>query len=139
MCPEAEEPTPELGDAGVHWLPLEQLEHMEGPWRTTDGEVLVSLADRGSEGPGFPAQLWRLTVEWSSGPLIVCTMYEALQYGDPPTRGMPWRLGYCRGRAVVSSEEPALATRVILLRVPKQEYLRLVLGTELDVDIYQVQ
>jgi hypothetical protein len=120
-------------DAGVGWVPLEKLEYMEGPWRTEDGTVLVSVGDRGKDTP-----LWRLTVEWVDGHSVVCSMYEALQYSEPPTEVLPWRLGYCRGRELDPSG-PALATRVTILRAPGQAYLRIILGRELDADVYQVQ
>jgi hypothetical protein len=134
-------------DAGVAeeaWLPLERLEYMEGPWRTEDAVLLVSVANRGEPAAGgaggdaYEAAGWRLTIEWEQGPPLVCGLYLALQYAAPPATGLPWRLGYCRGRDV-DPQGPALATRVSLLRSPGADYLRLVLGTEIDVLLYQVE
>ena len=134
---EVEEPT---------WLALEKLEYMVGPWRTEDGELLVSVAKRVPAGPlGEPGESdefwvhgWRLTVEWDQGPALVCGLYEGVQQANPPFVHLPWRLGYCRGRDI-DPRGPEVATRVSLLREPGQEYLRLVLGSEIDVLIYQVE
>lgn len=130
----------------VVWLPLERLEFMEGPWRTADGELLVSVANRGelvpTEGAAgaepYEATGWRLVVEWDHGPVLTCGLYLAIQYSAPPLIRTPWRLGYCRGRNI-DPQGPAVATRVALLRTPGADYLRLVLGTEIDVLLYQVQ
>lgn len=124
-------------DAGTGWRSIEKLEYMEGPWRTSDGGVLVSLAykDMGANH----LSPWRLTAEMNDGTIIICTLYERLQEPAAGAAGLPWRLGYCRGRPGVDPEGPAVATRVTVLRAPGQHHLRFTLGAELDIDIFQVQ
>lgn len=133
----------EVMDEGRRWRSLEKLEYVAGPWRTQEGDVLVSVAPRAarkvqSEQDAFFAQPWRITVEWDRGPALVCGLFDKIQYGDPPGSVLPWRLGYCRGRDI-DPKGPAVATRVSLLRVQGEAYVRLVIGGEIDVDIYQVQ
>ena len=122
---------------------MEKLDYMEGPWRTEDGALLVSVSNRGTARPsdGTDALLglgWRLAVEWDQGPALVCGLYLSVQEANPPFARLPWRLGYCRGRNIDPSG-PAVATRVSLLRTPGQNYVRLVLGSEIDVLLYQVE
>lgn len=125
------------------WLAVEKLEYLEGPWRTEDGELLVSVSNRGTarvqnEADSLWALGWRLTIEWDQGPALVCGLYVGIQQANPPFVLLPWRLAYCLGRNI-DPKGPAVATRVSLLREPGQEYLRLVLGSEIDVLIYQVE
>jgi hypothetical protein len=125
------------------WLSLEQLDVMEGPWRSSDSAVLVALVNRDRARPRtdpdvYWEQPWRLTVEWDQGPVIVCGLYEGVQRANPPYALLPWRLGYCRGRPA-DPQGPALATRVSILREPGFDGLRLVLGAELDAEIFQVE
>jgi hypothetical protein len=125
------------------WLALEKLEYMEGPWTTEDGELLVSVSNRAAAGAlddpdSFLARGWRLVVEWDRGPVVVCGLYESIQAANPPFVSLPWRLAYCLGLGI-DSKGPAVATRVSLLRSPGQMYLRLVVGSEIDVLIYQVE
>jgi hypothetical protein len=142
----AEQPVPmRVIDAGMDppleptWVALERLEYMAGPWRTEDGTTLVSVVPKAlAKVQNEPDALWRLTVERDHLPLITCGLYEGVQYANPPYTALPWRLGYCRGLSV-DPDGPAVSARVSLLRSPGQEYLRLVLGAELDVEIFQVR
>jgi len=132
------------GEVGASsWVALEKLEYMAGPWRTEDGELLVSVSNRSTAVPSdAPVESWvrgwRLVVEWDRGPALICGLYENVQEANPPFVLLPWRLAYCLGRNI-DPKGPAVATRVSLLREPGQEYLRLVLGSEIDVLIYQVE
>lgn len=124
------------------WRPMERLEYALGPWRTEEGEVLAALAFREVPVPeggpaGAPIRAWTLTVEWDEKPALVCDLYEDLQMPDPSSDRLPWRLAYCRGRDLDISLPPT-PTRVTLLRATGVEYIRLILGTGLDVYLHQV-
>lgn len=134
----AASPEPALAlDAGAEpaWVPLEQLAMVSGPWRTEDGTVLVSVSPRGAKAkPGDEDALWRVTVVREQRPIIACGVYEGLQWSGE----LPWRLGYCRGLQPEPAG-PAEAAKVSLFRLPGQEWVRLIVGVELDVELVQVQ
>jgi hypothetical protein len=140
--PIAAEPEPPLEldivveDAGAaEWVAVEELSMVEGAWRTPDGTVLVSFLPRKPKAaPGDPNGLWRMTAARGGAPTLSCGLYEGLQYGAD----LPWRLAYCRGLAP-DPQGPAEAVKVSLLRFPGQDQVQLVVGSELDVEIIQVQ
>lgn len=120
------------------WLPLDRLDQMLGGWQTADRHVHVLVASRTSAGAAEPGTFWlqpyRLSIAVDGRLVVTCGLYERLQHDDPPADPQPWRLGYCRPPDL---EGPSLLTRVWLLRQQGQDFLRLLLGNDIDIEIYQ--
>lgn len=126
--PRMELETPIEDQTPTPWQAVEDLSVLEGAWRTEDGMLLVSFTAPASGPPGW-ARTWHLRVEGDhSRPALDCELYEELQSVEPLPNQFPWRLAYCPG-----------ASRATLLRAPGVEYLRLVVGTLFDLDLFQVR
>lgn len=123
---------------GGSWIPLSRLDQLLGAWQTSDGRTHVLLASRTSPGAMEPGAFWlqpfRLTVAVDGSLAVTCGLYDSLEGDDPSELPYPWRLGYCRPPGL---EGPSLPTRVRFLQQPNQEFIRLMLGVDIDIKIYQ--